>query len=89
MIIIKAIIIENKPYCPKCQVLLGNMNGEYRQVVVNGVHMTEFNRYCNSCRGIYRYQASISLDETLRFSFDKVEIIKETKGELKDVDTER
>lgn len=74
-------IINNTPYCSKCNVPLANMNGEYRQVIVNGVSMTEFNRYCNSCRDVYTYQADIELDKTTRVAADKVEIIKESKGD--------
>ena len=87
MVITKAIIIENIPYCPKCQVPLANMNGEYRQVVVNGISMTEFNRYCNSCRGVYAYQTNITLDKTTRIATDNVEVIKEIRGD-KDVYTD-
>lgn len=87
----RAIIIENTPRCPICKdnPVLANITGDYKEIIYNGEKYVQFERYCNSCRGKYTYQASISLDETLRFSFDKVEIIKETKGELKDVDTER
>lgn len=85
----RAIIVNNIPCCPKCNVQLGNMTGDYKEIIHDGEKYVQFERYCNSCRGKFTYHASISLDETLRFSFNKVEVIKETKGEVKDVDTER
>lgn len=81
-------IVDNIPYCSKCNVPLANMNGEYRQVIVNGISMTEFNRYCNSCREVYTYQANITLDNTIRVATDKVEIIKESKGDTNVNDSE-
>lgn len=85
----KAIIINNIPFCPKCNVQLGNMTGDYKEVIHDDEKYVQFERYCNSCRGKFTYQANIELDKHDRFSFDKVEIIKESKGETKDVDTER
>lgn len=87
----RAVIINNIPCCPICKdnPILANMTGDYKEIIHDGEKYVQFERYCNSCRGKFTYHASISLDETLRFSFNKVEVIKETKGEVKDVDTER
>lgn len=87
----KAIIINGKPHCPISKKLLdGRLTGEYKQVIHDGKSYTMFERFCEcGCRMKYTYQADIRLDNTLYYSFDKVEIIKESKGEIKDVDTER
>ena len=58
-----AIIKNNKPYCRLCECELGNM--------------TKFQRYCDKCRGKYDYYAEITLDKTIRYSFEND--IKEIK----------
>lgn len=84
----RAIIIENTPRCPICKdnPILGHMTGDYKEIIYNGEKYVQFERYCNSCRGKFTYQVDITLEEHHRFSFDKVEIIKENKGDSKDVD---
>lgn len=88
----RAIIINGKPHCPMSKKLLdGHLTGEYKQVIHDGESYTMFERFCEcGCRKKYAYEAIVTLDNpTEYYSFDKVEVIKETKGEMKDVDTER
>lgn len=87
----RAVIINNIPCCPICKdnPILANMTGDYKEIIYNGEKYVQFERYCNLCRGKFAYQVDITLEEHYRFSFDRVEIIKESKGEMKDVDTER
>lgn len=80
----RAIIIDNIPCCPICKgnPVLGNSTGDYKEIIHKGEKFVQFERYCNGgCFGKYTYQVDITLEEHHRFTFDKVEIIKETKGE--------
>lgn len=79
-----SVIINNIPCCPICKgnPVLGNSTGDYKEIIHKGEKFVQFERYCNGgCFGKYTYQVDITLEEHHRFSFDKVEIIKETKGE--------
>jgi len=80
----EALIIDNKPYCSKCGVQLGNGTGEYSLVTHEGKKYVKFERYCNKCRDKYVYYADIEMAETKRYSFDKdvKEIKDEVKGEM-------
>ena len=72
-----AIIKNNKPYCRLCECELGNMTGEYSLISHEGRNYTKFQRYCDKCRGKYDYYAEITLDKTIRYSFEND--IKEIK----------
>lgn len=76
-----ALIIDNKPYCSKCKVRLGNGTGEYSLITHEGKNYTKFERYCNSCRGRFVYYADIQLEETKRYSFNND--IEEVEDEVK------
>lgn len=76
-----ALIIENKPYCSKCKVQLGNGTGEYSLITHEGKNYVKFQRYCNSCRNKIDYYADITLEGTTRYSFNND--IEEVKDEVK------
>lgn len=78
----KAIIIDNQAYCPICGSLVGN-GKDYKQVLHDGKSYTQFTKYCSNpkCTEIIDYYADVRLEYTNRYSFDNVEIIKESKGD--------
>lgn len=72
----KAQIIENKPCCGKCGAILGHMI-DYNGVIANDYKSyTRFIRRCsdNDCKAISIYYTDISLEKTVRVTFDESEV---------------
>ena len=78
----KAIIIDNKPYCPKCKVGLGNQTGHYDLVEnEDGERYYQFERYCDKCLGKFRFESDIRLGyDTVHYSLKKVKTIKDSSN---------
>lgn len=77
--IVDAEIIDNIPYCPMCNSIVGT-GDTYNQILYKGNSYTEFTKYCSNpkCFCKIKYQSEIDLDGTNRFSFkDGVEVISD------------
>jgi hypothetical protein len=72
-------IVDNMPYCPICDMLLGNMTGNYDSVEHEGKRYVKFERFCNGrCGGKYVYYSEIGIETTKRYVFAKnVKVVKE------------
>jgi hypothetical protein len=72
-------IVDNMPYCPICNMLLGNMTGNYDSVEHEGKRYVKFERFCNGrCGGKYVYYSEIGIETTKRYVFAKnVKVVKE------------
>ena len=72
-------IVDNMPYCPICDMLLGNMTGNYDSVEYEGKRYVKFERFCNGkCGGKYVYYSEIGIETTKRYVFAKnVKVVKE------------
>ena len=72
-------IVDNMPYCPICDMLLGNMTGNYDSVEHEGKRYVRFERFCNGrCGGKYTYYSEIGIETTKRYVFAKnVKVVKE------------
>ena len=57
-------IINNIPYCAKCNSVVGN-GKDYRQVEKDGKQYTEFIKYCSniSCHETVVYHVELGMDE--------------------------
>lgn len=76
---VKGIIKDNQVYCPTCNSMVGN-GYDYRQVLHEGKSYTEFIKFCSNpkCTEKIVYYSDVYIDETYRYSFDKVEVIKDS-----------
>ena len=78
MIIMLAKIINNIPYCAKCNSVVGN-GKDYRQVEKDGKQYTEINKYCSNphCRNVLSYHVEVTLEEHKRYALEDVTLYKE------------
>lgn len=68
-------IVNNFPYCPICNEILGNSTGNYKLVQHNDEKLVEFERFCNGkCKGKYKYYSDLSFNK--RYSFNDDEVVE-------------
>lgn len=79
-----AIIKDNKPYCPKCDMELGRLTGEYSLVEHQGEKYVKFQRFCNGkCMKKYTYCVDITMEDNLRYNFENVKEVNEDENDAK------
>ena len=78
MIIMLAKIINNIPYCAKCNSVVGN-GKDYRQVEKDGKQYTEFIKYCSNpkCHETGVYHVELGMEEHKRYALEDVTLYKE------------
>ena len=71
-------IINNTPYCAKCDSIVGN-GKDYRQVEKDGKQYTEFIKYCSNpkCRELVVYHVELGMEEHKRYALEDVTLYKE------------
>ena len=71
-------IINNIPYCAKCNSVVGN-GKEYRQVEKDGKQYTEFIKFCSNpkCRETVVYHVELGMEEHKRYALEDVTLYKE------------
>ena len=76
--IITAVVVNNLPYCGKCETLLDRGTIDYKEVERCEEKYIEFIKYCPNpncgCKNVY--YAQITMDVTNRYSFSEDEIIE-------------
>ena len=83
--IITATIVDNLPYCGKCETLLDRSAIDYKEVEYCGERYVKFIKYCPNpkcgCKNVY--YAQITMDTTSRYSFSDDEIIEIEEDDFK------
>lgn len=83
--IIIATIVDNLPYCGKCETLLDRGSIDYKEVERCGEKYVEFIKYCPNpnCGNKNVYYAQITMDSIDRYSFSDYEIIEIEEDDFK------
>ena len=83
--IIIATIVDNLPYCGKCETLLDRDSIDYKEVERCGEKYVEFIKYCPNpnCGNKNVYYAQITMDSIDRYSFSDYEIIEIEEDDFK------
>ena len=83
--IITATIVNNLPYCGKCETLLDRSAIDYKEVECCGERYIKFVKYCPNpncdCKNAYYVQ--ITMNGTYRYSFSNDEIIEIEEDDFK------
>lgn len=70
---IKALLKENKVYCPRCEQSNYQLTSDYKLVSIGDKNYIEFVARCltENCNEKFYYQSKISMNEHTHYSFDK------------------
>ena len=69
----KAILKDNKIFCPKCEQSKYQLTDDYKLVNIGGKNYTEFVARCltENCNEKFYFQSIITMDKTTHFVFNR------------------
>lgn len=76
--VFKAILKDNRLYCPKCEESKYQLTDDYKLVEINGEKYTEFVARCihGNCNTKFYFQSKITMYEHTHYNFDKTKEIE-------------
>jgi hypothetical protein len=75
---VKALIRDNKAYCPKCKQCNYQLTNDYKLIEYKGKKYDEFVVRCltDDCNEKFYFQSEITMESTIRHSFSKEDEIE-------------
>jgi len=71
--ILKAILKDNRLYCPECKESKYQLTDDYKLVEIDGTKYTEFVARCmnGNCNNKFYFQSKITINEHTHYVFDR------------------